>query len=97
MLDRFVPGNGIVVIGQAIIGTLGVFFGMLVVYKTGAIRVTPKFTKWITGAIIGVGVLMLFNLVAELLHGAAASASATAARSRSSSAWSASASRRSAS
>lgn len=63
MLDRFVPGNGIVVIGQAIIGTLGVFFGMLVVYKTGAIRVTPKFTKWITGAIIGVGVLMLFNFV----------------------------------
>lgn len=63
MLNRFVPGNGIAVIGQAIIGTLGVFFGMLVVYKTGAIRVTPKFTKWITGAIIGVGVLMLFNFV----------------------------------
>ncbi|WP_330271041.1 Bax inhibitor-1/YccA family protein [Lentzea sp. NBC_00516] len=61
MTDK--PGQGVVVIGQAIIGTLGVFFGMLVVYKTGAIRVTPKFTKWIVGAIIGVGVLMLFNLV----------------------------------
>ncbi|MFD4670971.1 Bax inhibitor-1/YccA family protein [Lentzea sp. NPDC058450] len=62
-LDRVVPGNGIAVIGQAVIGTLGVFLGMLVVYKTGAVRVTPKFTKWITGAIIGVGVLMLFNFI----------------------------------
>ncbi|WP_394613901.1 Bax inhibitor-1/YccA family protein [Lentzea sp. JNUCC 0626] len=62
-LDNVVPGNGIAVIGQAVIGTLGVFLGMLVVYKTGAVRVTPKFTKWITGAIIGVGVLMLFNFI----------------------------------
>ncbi|GLZ35528.1 membrane protein [Lentzea sp. NBRC 105346] len=64
-LDNVVPGNGIAVIGQAVIGTLGVFGGMLVVYKTGAVRVTPKFTKWIVGAIIGVGVLMLFNLIAS--------------------------------
>jgi len=65
MIDGWtrVPGQGVVVIGQAIIGTIGVFAGMLVVYKTGAIRVTPKFTKWITGAIIGVAVLMLFNLI----------------------------------
>lgn len=68
-LDNVVPGNGIAVIGQAVIGTLGVFFGMLVVYKTGAIRVTPKFTKWITGAIIGVGVLMLFNLILSFFNG----------------------------
>jgi uncharacterized YccA/Bax inhibitor family protein len=68
-LDNVVPGNGIAVIGQAVIGTLGVFLGMLVVYKTGAIRVTPKFTKWITGAIIGVGVLMLFNLVLSFFNG----------------------------
>ena len=37
-------------ISQAIIGTLGVFAGMLVVYKTGAIRVTPKFTRFLVGA-----------------------------------------------
>lgn len=48
---------------QAIVGTAGVFLGMLVVYKTGAVRVTPKFTKWLTGALIGVVVLMLANLV----------------------------------
>jgi uncharacterized YccA/Bax inhibitor family protein len=55
---------GIVI--QAVIGTLGVFAGMLVVYKTGAIRVTPKFTRWIVGALIGVLVLSLVNLLAYL-------------------------------
>jgi uncharacterized YccA/Bax inhibitor family protein len=61
----FDNGNAIVV--QAIIGTIGVFIGMLVVYKTGAVRVTPKLTKWITGAVIGVAVLMLANLVASFI------------------------------
>lgn len=51
---------------QAIVGTLGVFGGMLIVYKTGAIRVTPRLTKMIIGGIIGVAVLMLFNLVMGL-------------------------------
>ncbi|MGH3566703.1 MAG: Bax inhibitor-1/YccA family protein [Pseudonocardia sp.] len=48
---------------QAVIGTAGVFVGMLVVYKTGAVRVTPKFTKWLMGAMIGVVVLMLANFI----------------------------------
>ncbi|MFT7839615.1 Bax inhibitor-1/YccA family protein [Saccharothrix sp. BKS2] len=51
---------------QAILGTLGVFAAMLVVYKTGAIRVTPRLTKWIIGATVGVVVLMLGNLVMSL-------------------------------
>jgi len=46
-------------IGEAVLGTIGVFFGMLVVYKTGAIRVTPKFTRMLVGnlvlALFGVG------------------------------------------
>src|SRR5690349_8655157 len=58
-------GGGIVI--QAVIGTLGVFAGMLVVYKTGAIRVTPKFTRWIVGALIGVLVLVLVNLIASFI------------------------------
>ena len=48
---------------QAIVGTVGVFLGMLFVYKTGAVRVTPRFTKWLTGALIGVVVLMVVNLL----------------------------------
>jgi uncharacterized YccA/Bax inhibitor family protein len=50
-------------ISQAILGTLGVFFGMLVVYKTGAIRVTPKFTRFIVAGLFGVLALMLGNFV----------------------------------
>jgi uncharacterized YccA/Bax inhibitor family protein len=50
-------------ISQAIMGTIGVFVGMLVVYKTGAIRVTPKFTRMLVAAMFGVLVLMLGNLV----------------------------------
>ena len=43
-----------------------VFFGMLVVYKTGAIRVTPKFTRFIVAAMFGALALMLLNLVLAL-------------------------------
>jgi uncharacterized YccA/Bax inhibitor family protein len=50
-------------IGQAILGTVGVFGGMLVVYKTGAIRVTPKFTRMLVAGMFGVLALMLGNLV----------------------------------
>ncbi|MDQ4011498.1 MAG: Bax inhibitor-1/YccA family protein [Actinomycetota bacterium] len=52
------------IILQAITGTALVFGGMLVVYKTGAVRVTPRFTKWLIGAMIGVVGLMLVNLIA---------------------------------
>jgi uncharacterized YccA/Bax inhibitor family protein len=53
-------------ISQAVLGTLGVFAGMLVVYKTGAIRVTPKFTRFIVAAMFGVLALMIGNLVLSM-------------------------------
>ncbi len=53
------------IILQAITGTALVFGGMLVVYKTGAVKVTPRFTKWLIGAMIGVVGLMLVNLIAS--------------------------------
>lgn len=62
-------GNAGAMIFQAVLGTMGVFAGMLVVYKTGAIRVTPKFTKMLVGAMIGVLVLVLGNLVVTLFTG----------------------------
>ena len=55
--------NAGAMIGQAVLGTIGVFFGMLVVYKTGAIRVTPKFTRMIVAGMVGVLVLILGNFV----------------------------------
>ncbi|MBS4729226.1 Bax inhibitor-1/YccA family protein [Mycobacterium sp. SM1] len=65
--------NAGVLIGQAILGTLGVFAGMLVVYKTGAIRVTPKFTRMVVAGLFGVLALMIGNLVLGMFgvdHGA---------------------------
>jgi uncharacterized YccA/Bax inhibitor family protein len=56
--------HGIVI--QAVTGTVMVAGGMLFVYKIGAIRVTPKFTRIIVGATIGVFGLMLVNLIAYL-------------------------------
>lgn len=58
-------------ISQAVLATLGVFAGMLFVYKTGAIRVTPKFNRMMIGALIGVLVLVLGNLVIGLFTGSA--------------------------
>ncbi|WP_086819458.1 Bax inhibitor-1/YccA family protein [Allokutzneria sp. NRRL B-24872] len=48
---------------QALIGTAAVFLGMLIVYKTGAIRVTPRLTKMIVAGVIGAAVLMLANML----------------------------------
>jgi uncharacterized YccA/Bax inhibitor family protein len=57
-------------IAEAILGTIGVFAGMLVVYKTGAIRVTPKFTRMMVAAIIGVFVLAIGNMIMGIFtHG----------------------------
>ncbi|MCV7443634.1 hypothetical protein AWB91_13275 [Mycobacterium paraense] len=60
--------NAGALIGEAVLGTFGVFFGMLVVYKTGAIRVTPKFTRMVVAALFGVLALMLGNFVLALFH-----------------------------
>jgi uncharacterized YccA/Bax inhibitor family protein len=60
------PMNAGAMIGEAILGTFGVFFGMLVVYKTGAIRVTPKFTRMVVAAMFGAVFLMLGNFVLAL-------------------------------
>ena len=61
--------NMMTMIGQAIIGTVGVFVGMLFVYKTGAVKVTPRFNKIMMGAIIGVVVLALGNLLLFMFTG----------------------------
>jgi uncharacterized YccA/Bax inhibitor family protein len=60
--------NAGALIGEAVMGTFGVFFGMLVVYKTGAIRVTPKFTRMLVAAMFGVLALMLGNFVLAMFH-----------------------------
>lgn len=51
---------------EAIAGTFGVFAAMLVVYKTGAIKVTPRLKKWVIGALGGAFVIMIVNLIASM-------------------------------
>ncbi len=53
---------GIVV--QAVVGSAGVTAVVLALYKSGRIRVTPRFTKVVTAATIGFFVLIVVNLVA---------------------------------
>jgi uncharacterized YccA/Bax inhibitor family protein len=62
VFDAIYPGIAF----QAIVGTFGVFAAMLVVYKTGAVRVTPRLTKWIIGATVGAVFVMLADMVAHL-------------------------------
>ena len=64
LFDARYPG----VVVQAVTGTIMVAAGMLFVYKIGAIRVTPKFTRIVVGATFGVFGLMLVNLIASLFH-----------------------------
>ena len=59
--DRY-PG----IVIQALTGTVLVAAGMLVVYRSGAIRVTPRFTRVVIGATIGAVGLMVVNLVASI-------------------------------
>ncbi len=53
---------GIVI--QAVVGTAAVAGGVLALYKSGRIKVTPQFTKMVVGATIGFFALVMVNLVA---------------------------------
>lgn len=66
LFANLVSTGGPGMIAQAIFGTIGVFVGMLVVYKTGAIRVTPKLTRMVVAAMFGVLAIVLLNLVLGL-------------------------------
>ena len=41
------------IVGQAVVATACAFAGVLVAYKSGKIRMTPKFTRILTGSLIG--------------------------------------------
>jgi uncharacterized YccA/Bax inhibitor family protein len=60
VFNKAFPGIAI----QAITGTVMVAGGVLVVYKTGAVRVTPKLYKIVFAATLGAVGLMLVNMIA---------------------------------
>ncbi len=53
------------VVLQAVIGTTGVALGVLFLYRSGKIRVTPRFTKMVMAGLIGFLVLVIVNLGAS--------------------------------
>ncbi|MBX6750652.1 MAG: Bax inhibitor-1/YccA family protein [Micromonosporaceae bacterium] len=57
--------HGIVL--QAVIGTFAIFFVMAALYKARVIRATPKFARFILGAVIAAVVVMLARLVASII------------------------------
>jgi uncharacterized YccA/Bax inhibitor family protein len=50
------------IVGQAVIGTLCAFGGILVAYRSGKIRVTPKFTRILIGSLMGYFVFALISI-----------------------------------
>jgi uncharacterized YccA/Bax inhibitor family protein len=51
------------IVPQAVMATLCVFAGMLIAYKTGIIKVTAKFRRIVTMAVIGYAIFALVNLL----------------------------------
>ena len=59
--------QGIVV--QAVVGTAVVFGTVLALFSSGRLRATPRFTKMVMGAFLGLFGLLLVNLVVGLFNG----------------------------
>jgi len=51
---------------QAVIATVATFAVMLVLYRSGAVRATPKFRRILIGAVLGYAVFCLINFVFSL-------------------------------
>ena len=53
------------IVSQAVLATLAAFTGVLFAYRSGKIRVTPRFTRVMMGAMIGYLVLGLVSMVSS--------------------------------
>ncbi len=60
-------GGGIVV--QAVLGTAAVFGAVLVGYRSGKLRATPKFTKIVTFGLMGMVGLVVVNFLISIFSG----------------------------
>jgi uncharacterized YccA/Bax inhibitor family protein len=60
-------GQNASIIGQAVLGTMAAFVSMLVLYRTGVLRATPRFTKMLFVAMGGYLIISLASFVAAML------------------------------
>lgn len=58
------------IVPQAIFGTLAAFTAMLVLYKTGVVRNSPKFTKILMIALVGYIIFGVVNMLFAIFAGA---------------------------
>jgi uncharacterized YccA/Bax inhibitor family protein len=56
------------IVSQAVLGTLAAFAGVLFAYRSGRVRVTPRFTRIVIGAAIGYLVLGVISMIAAMSH-----------------------------
>lgn len=54
------------IVMQATLATIGIFFGMLMVYSTGLIKVTDKFRRGVMGATMAIMAVYLVQLVSRM-------------------------------
>jgi uncharacterized YccA/Bax inhibitor family protein len=54
---------------QAAVGTSAIFGGVLLGFTSGKLRATPRFTKIVSGAFVGLFALVILNLVIGLVGG----------------------------
>jgi uncharacterized YccA/Bax inhibitor family protein len=57
------------IVPQAVLGTLAAFTGMLVLYRSGKLRATPKFQKMLIVAAIGYLVISLVSVLSAIFLG----------------------------
>ena len=69
VVSRFFEARYPGIVIQAVVGTFGVFAGMAVLYKLRVLRATPRFTRFVIGALIGVVMLSLVNWVVAMFGG----------------------------
>jgi uncharacterized YccA/Bax inhibitor family protein len=69
VVSRFFEERWPGIVVQAMIGTFGVFAIMAVLYKMKVLRATPRFTRGVIGALIGVVVLGFVNLIVSMFGG----------------------------
>ncbi|HMO10981.1 MAG TPA: Bax inhibitor-1/YccA family protein, partial [Actinotalea sp.] len=62
-VDGTTTGNAQPIVLQAVLGTFATFGAALALYRSGKVRVTPKFTRWLMISIVGYLGFSLVNLV----------------------------------
>lgn len=56
------------IVTQAVLATMATFAACLVLFRSGKVRVTPKFTRWLLISMVGYLVFSMVNILLMVLH-----------------------------